>query len=244
MDIILIAVAILILAVLAGLWFAVKPRYDHRGFDRSGIHRNGTRYDDEGYDIRGYDAEGFDRRGYDAHGYDRDGYDSRGFDRKRLHRNGTRFDDTGFDFRGLDAGGFDRRGYDLRGYDRRGFDRTGYDRHGKNAQGQYDRLHDPEASADGFLDLRLYPIGVTTHARQRIAERLPARVSGNADALAQEAYRHGRSKRQIKKSSAALIEEIEARYENSVVLIHRGYIYIFSEENTLITVYKNDRIPL
>lgn len=192
MGTILIAVAI-----LAGLWFALRPRYDRRGFDRKGIHRNGTRYDDAGYDVRGFDRDGRDPQGYDRSGYDRSG-----------------------------------------------FDRAGYDRRGKNALGQYDRLHDTFSSEDGFLDPRRHPIAVTTHARQRIAERLPERVSGNADALAQEAYRHGRSKRQIKKSSAALIEEIEARHENSVVLIHRGYIYIFSQENTLITVYKNDRIAL
>lgn len=32
--------------------------------------------------------------------------------------------------------------------------------------------------------------------------------------------------------------------KNSVVLIYRGYIYIFSDDNKLITVYKNDRLPL
>jgi len=62
--------------------------------------------------------------------------------------------------------------------------------------------------------------------------------------LAREAYCYGKSKRQVKKSSAALIEEIENRHENGIVLIHKGYLYIFSEDNTLITVYRNDRIPL
>lgn len=156
-------------------------------------------------------------------------YDRRGFDHNGIHRNGTKYDDEG---------------YDVQGYDPSGFDRSGYDRRGKNARGQYDRLHDTHLSEDGLSSPAAHPIVVTTHARQRIAERLPAKLSGNAESLARDAYRYGRSKRQIKKTSAALIEEIEARYENSVVLIYRGYIYIFSEDNKLITVYKNDRIPL
>ena len=59
-----------------------------------------------------------------------------------------------------------------------------------------------------------------------------------------EAYSYGRSKRQLRRSSAALVEEIENQHEQGTLLIYKGYIYIFSDDNKLITLYKNERIPL
>ena len=62
--------------------------------------------------------------------------------------------------------------------------------------------------------------------------------------LAYNAYCFGKSARQLKRTSAAQIREREEKYENSVVLIYRNYTYVFSSENVLITVYKNESISL
>ena len=61
---------------------------------------------------------------------------------------------------------------------------------------------------------------------------------------AREAYYYGRGKRQLMKTSAALLKDIESRHGDNIALIHKGYIYIFSKENVLITVFKNESIPL
>ena len=37
------------------------------------------------------------------------------------------------------------------------------------------------------------------------------------------------------KTSAYLLEEVEAKYDNSIALIYNGYIYIFTRENALKT---------
>lgn len=171
--------------------------------------------------------------------------DNRGSDRKEDHKSGTRYDDPGYD-----VAGYDRCGYDHEGYDQNGYNRDGYDRTGRNCKGQYNRLFDVEIyktsqySADGFLDPRYYPVIVTDHARQRISERLLGGEKTGIVRAAQEAYCFGKSKRQIRRSSSGLVEEIESRYDGSVVLIYHGYIYVFSEDNKLITMYKNERIPL
>jgi len=44
------------------------------------------------------------------------------------------------------------------------------------------------------------------------------------------------------KTSAANLKEIESRYDNGIALVFRGYIYIFSEKNVLITMYKNEKV--
>lgn len=75
-------------------------------------------------------------------------------------------------------------------------------------------------------------------------ERMSVENLREFEILALKAYCFGKSKRQVKKSSAALMEEIEGNYENSILLIYSGYIYVFSKDNKLITVYRNDRIPL
>ena len=171
-------------------------------------------------------------------------YNSRGFDRKGMHRNGTRFDDFGHDVRGYDRDGYDRQGYDQNGYDTEGYNRNGYNQVGKNRKGQYNRLFDVYCEEDGFYSIHRYPIGVTNHARQRMMERMLLQNPHDVEKRAYEAYCYGKSRRQVKKSSAILMEDIENRHDHSNVLIYRGYIYIFSKENVLITVYKNDRIPL
>ena len=144
-----------------------------------------------------------------------------------------------------DEDGYDKDGYDRLGYDRSGYDRWGYDCNGRNAKGQYNRLRDTQGrEADGFYNPRRYPVALTTHARERMRERLGITDFRKMDAAAREAFQYGRSARQIKKSAAAMAREIEQRHDGKIVLIHKGYIYIFSQENVLITLYKNDRIPL
>ena len=126
---------------------------------------------------------------YDEDGYDKDGYDRLGYDRS----------------------GYDRWGYDRAGYDRNGFDRWGYDCNGRNAKGQYNRLRDTQGrEADGFYNPRRYPVALTTHARERMWERLGITDFRKMDAAAREAYQYGRSARQIKKSAAAM-EKMQAK---------------------------------
>ena len=92
---------------------------------------------------------------------------------------------------------------------------------------------------DGFLNPQDYPVALTNHARDRIRERV-----GNVDAdkLTREAYVYGKSSYQMMRTSAAILKEIEERHENGIALLYRGYIFIFSEENVLITMYKNEKV--
>jgi hypothetical protein len=157
-------------------------------------------------------------------------YDPRGFDHNRIHRNGTKYDDEGFDYAGFNAAGFNRQGY------------TAW---GRDEKGRYDRLHDTTSPAEeGFYPPDAYPIAVTDHARLRLQERLGIKDPAQMEGAAAAAYRYGKSKRQIKKTSASLVDEIEQKHDNSAVLIYKNFIYVFSMENVLITVYRNDKIPL
>ena len=116
------------------------------------------------------------------------GYDKRGFDHNQVHRNGTKYDDVGFDYYGYDVDGYNQHGYN---------------RAGKNRKGQYDRFFDTKAYAeDGFCNPNRYPIALTTHAKERFRERLGINDSQKMIMLTKEAYRFGKSKRQIKKTSA------------------------------------------
>lgn len=137
-----------------------------------------------------------------------------------------------------------------KGYDRSGYDYEGYTIRGRNAHGQYNRFHDvadyatSRYSADGFLNPRFYPVGVTRHAAQRIRERVAGWEYGNPRYLAMNAYCFGKSARQMKPSAAHVVREIERRHEHGIVLLYDGYVYIFSADNQLITVYPNERIPV
>ena len=82
--------------------------------------------------------------------------------------------------------------------------------------------HDMEATAFG------YPVG-----------QIP-----RMDTLAFEAYQFGKSKLQVMKSERGIIEEKEQQYGDSVILIYRGFCYVFTENNGLKTVYKNDRVRI
>ena len=62
--------------------------------------------------------------------------------------------------------------------------------------------------------------------------------------LAFEAYQFGKSKLQLMKSERGIIEDKEQEYGVSVILIYRGFCYVFTENNGLKTVYKNDRVRM
>ena len=75
-----------------------------------------------------------------------------------------------------------------------------------------------------------------------MAERLGITDYRKMEALAFEAYQFGKSKLQLMKSERAIIEEKEQESGNVVILIYRSYCYVFTENNGLKTVYKNDRV--
>ena len=133
-------------------------------------------------------------------------------------------------------------------YDSEGYNRQGYNEVGRNRQGKYNRYYNVKCyktdlySKEGFLDIRRNPLYLTNHARNRMRERMGIHESYKMDVLAFEAYQFGKSKLQLMKSERGIIEEKELKYDNSVILIYHGYCYVFTENNGLKTVYKNDRV--
>lgn len=133
-------------------------------------------------------------------------------------------------------------------YDSEGYNQQGYNEVGRNRKGKYNRYYNVKCyrtdlySEEGFLDIRKYPLYLTNHARDRMAERLGITDYRKMEALAFEAYQFGKSKLQLMKSERAIIEEKEQESGNVVILIYRGYCYVFTENNGLKTVYKNDRV--
>ena len=145
---------------------------------------------------------------------------------------------------------YDDSNYNSDEYNIDGYNKYGYNIEGKNKNGRYNRIFDAysfntsQCNRDGFYNPRYFPVRVTNHAMKRMTERMSVHNETEAEKLAYEAYCYGKSKRQVKKSSVLLIEEIENRYEKGILLVYCGYIYIFSVDNKLITVYKNDRIQV
>jgi len=133
-------------------------------------------------------------------------------------------------------------------YDDDGYNRQGYNEVGRNRQGKYNRFYNVKCykndlySEEGFLDIRKNPIYLTNHARERMSERMGIRDTYRMDEIAFEAYQFGKSKLQLMKSERGIIEEKEQEYGDSVILIYRGFCYVFTENNGLKTVYKNDRV--
>ena len=133
-------------------------------------------------------------------------------------------------------------------YDSEGYNQQGYNEVGRNRQGKYNRYYNVKCyktdlySEEGFLDIRKNPLYLTNHARERMCERMGINDSHAMKELALEAYQFGKSKLQLMKSERGIIEEKELEYGDSVILIYRGYCYVFTENNGLKTVYKNDRV--
>lgn len=133
-------------------------------------------------------------------------------------------------------------------YDSEGYNRQGYNEVGRNRQGKYNRYYNVKCyktdlySEEGFLDIRKNPLYLTNHARERMYERMGINDSYRMEELAFEAYQFGKSKLQLMKSERGIIEEKEQEYGDSVILIYRGFCYVFTENNGLKTVYKNDRV--
>ena len=135
-------------------------------------------------------------------------------------------------------------------YDSEGYNRQGYNESGRNRQGKYNRYYNVKCyktdlySEEGFLDIRKNPMYLTNHARKRMCERMGINDSCRMDELAFEAYKFGKSKLQLMKSERGIVEEKEREYGDSVILIYRGFCYVFTENNGLKTVYKNDRVKI
>ena len=133
-------------------------------------------------------------------------------------------------------------------YDSEGYNRQGYNEVGRNRQGKYNRYYNVKCyktdlySEEGFLDIRKNPLYLTNHARERMYERMGINDSYRMEELAFEAYQFGKSKLQLMKSERGIIEEKEQEYGDSVILIYRGFCYVFTENNGLKTVYKNVRV--
>ena len=133
-------------------------------------------------------------------------------------------------------------------YDNEGYNRQGYNEVGRNRQGKYNRFYNVKCyktdlySEEGFLNIRRNPLYLTNHARERMRERMGINEVYKMDALAFEAYQFGKSKLQLMKSERSIIAEKEQQYGDSVILIYRGFCYVFTENNGLKTVYKNDRV--
>jgi hypothetical protein len=133
-------------------------------------------------------------------------------------------------------------------YDSEGYNRQGYNEVGRNRQGKYNRYYNIKCyktnlySEEGFLSIRKNPLYLTNHARERMYERMNIKDSYRMYELAFEAYQFGKSKLQLMKSERGIIEDKEQEYGDSVILIYRGYCYVFTENNGLKTVYKNDRV--
>ena len=133
-------------------------------------------------------------------------------------------------------------------YDDDGYNRQGYNEVGRNRQGKYNRFYNVKCykkelySEEGFLDIRKNPLYLTNHARERMYERMGIQDPHRMNDLAFDAYQFGKSKLQLMKSERGIIEEKELEYGNSVILIYCGFCYVFTENNGLITVYKNDRV--
>ena len=133
-------------------------------------------------------------------------------------------------------------------YDSEGYNRQGYNEVGRNRQGKYNRYYNVKCyktdlySEEGFLDIRENPLYLTNHARERMYERMGINDSYKMEELAFETYQFGKSKLQLMKSERGIIEEKEQQYGDSVILIYRGFCYVFTENNGLKTVYKNDRV--
>ncbi len=133
-------------------------------------------------------------------------------------------------------------------YDSEGYNWQGYNEVGRDRQGKYNRFYNVKCyktdlySEEGFLDIRKNPFYLTNHARERMYERMGIREYYRMDELAFEAYQFGKSKLQLMKSERGIIEDKEQEYGDSVILIYRGYCYVFTENNGLKTVYKNDRV--
>lgn len=174
------------------------------------------------------------------------GYDGRGFDKKGNHKNGTRYDDKGFDFKGYNKEGYTKSGFDRNGYDRQGYDYIGYNRKGYNREGKYDRYFDVDAfsgsnvSTEGFYDPHRFEVGVTDHARERFAERMEIISYAEMDDIAEEAYRHGKTKRQLGRKEAEYMIRKGKMYPDKTMILYDDFYFVFSQDNSLVTLFPKE----
>ena len=133
-------------------------------------------------------------------------------------------------------------------YDSEGYNEQGYNEVGKNRQGKYNRYYNVKCyktdlySEEGFLNVRNHQLYITKHAQMRMKERMDIDDLNKMKSLAFDAFQFGKSKYQLMKSERAVIEEKEQEYDDCIILIYRGFCYVFTENIGLKTVYKNDKI--
>lgn len=84
------------------------------------------------------------------------------------------------------------------------------------------------------------PVALTDHAIMRMKERMGIRNEDRMLHLAQQAYRYGSRAEDLSRKAAILMRKKQKEYGNSTMVIHKGFIYVFSNDRVLITVYKND----
>lgn len=83
-------------------------------------------------------------------------------------------------------------------------------------------------------------VTLTDHAIMRMEERMDIRNEDRMLHLAQQAYQYGNRAEDLPQKAAILIRKKQKEYGNSTMVIYKGFIYVFSNDRVLITVYRND----
>ena len=99
-----------------------------------------------------------------------------------------------------------------------------------------------ERYAGEISDFRNYPVRVSVHAKERMSERMGLKTELEMLQRASDAFCYGKDVHQVTRSSAVEIKRIQGKYGHGVVYVYRGFIYIFSDDNCLITVYKDEKM--
>ena len=86
----------------------------------------------------------------------------------------------------------------------------------------------------------MHNVNLTQHAVERIGERLNIFDMRKIKELVYKAYAFGKSRKQVDTDAVAKIEKIQKNRIDIIALLYEDIFFIFSENNTLITVYKKD----
>lgn len=98
-----------------------------------------------------------------------------------------------------------------------------------------------------FLILLLFrrkdkPVALTDHAVARMEERMGIKSESKMLRLAKDAYRYGKRAKHLPKKTAAKIRKKQRKYGGSTIAVYNGFMYVFSKDRALITVYKDESI--
>ena len=91
-----------------------------------------------------------------------------------------------------------------------------------------------------LLLLRGKPIALTDHAIMRMKERMGIKSVNKMLRLACRAYRYGKRVEDLPQKAAILMRRKQKEYGNSTMVIYDGFVYVFSKDRALITVYENN----